>query len=97
MHSHDLRRLGHRRADATVEMMEAQLILILSGDFIGYLPAHYAKPWVERGALHCLDDPTYGYASTFYAIGQRATTENPLVRRFLAKLTDGIKREAAPA
>ena len=28
--------------------MESQLILILSGAFIGYLPAHYAKAWVDR-------------------------------------------------
>jgi DNA-binding transcriptional LysR family regulator len=88
LHSQDLKRLGHRQADATVEMMEAQLILILSGGFIGYLPAHYAASWVARGELRCLCDPTFSYDSIFYAVGQRSTTENPLVRRFLASLTE---------
>ena len=66
--------------------MEAQLILILSGSFIGYLPAHYAASWVERGELRCLCDDTLSYDSTFYAVSQKSTAENPLVRRFLASL-----------
>ena len=88
LHSQDLKRLGHRQADATVEMMEAQLILILGGGFIGYLPAHYAASWVKRGELRCLCDAAFSYDSIFYAVGQRSATENPLVRRFLASLTE---------
>lgn len=87
LHSQDLKRLGYRQADATVEMMEAQLILILSGGFIGYLPAHYAQPWVERGELRRLCDDKFGYESTFYAVSQK-NAENPLLRRFLASLTE---------
>ncbi len=88
LHSQDLKRLGHRQADATVEMMEAQLILILSGGFIGYLPAHFAAAWVERGELRCLCDKTLSYDSTFYAVSQRSTSENPLARRFLVSLAE---------
>ncbi len=92
LHSQDLKRLGHRQADATVEMMEAQLILILSGGFIGYLPAHYAAAWVARGELRCLCDATLSYDSTFYAVSQKSSGENPLVRRFLASLAgDGVR------
>jgi LysR family transcriptional regulator, transcriptional activator for bauABCD operon len=87
LHSQDLKRLGHRQADATVEMMEAQLILILSGGFIGYLPAHYAASWVERGELRCLCDKSLSYDSSFYAVSQKNATENPLLRRLLASLT----------
>ena len=86
LHSHDLKRIGHRGAEATVETMEAQLILILTGEFIGYLPAHYAAPWVGDGRLRCLRDAKFSYGSTFYAVSQRAGTENPLVRRFLSTL-----------
>ncbi|HTN97254.1 MAG TPA: substrate-binding domain-containing protein, partial [Nordella sp.] len=88
LHSQDLKRLGYRQADATVEMMEAQLILILSGGFIGYLPSHYATPWVERGELRRLCDSKFGYESTFYAVSQRSTAENPLLRRFLASFAE---------
>ena len=88
LHSQDLKRLGHREADATVEMMEAQLILILSGGFVGYLPAHYAASWVKRGDLRCLCDGAFGYDSIFYAVGQRSAKENPLVRRFLTSVAE---------
>lgn len=34
--------------------MEAQLILVLSGAYIGYLPEHYAEPWVGRRGFACV-------------------------------------------
>ncbi len=86
LHSHDLRRIGHRHAEATVETMEAQLVLILSGAFIGYLPAHYASQWVEEGGLAVLSDARFSYDSSFFAISLAAGTMNPLVRRFLGLL-----------
>jgi DNA-binding transcriptional LysR family regulator len=82
LHHLDLKRIGHREARATVEMMEAQLILILSGGFIGYLPAHYARYWVERGQLRPIADDRYGYDSVFYMVTQRGGMENPLVKLF---------------
>ena len=97
LHSQDLKRLGHRQAHATVEMMEAQLILILTGRFIGYLPAQYAQAWVKSGELRCLGEYVYSYDSTFYAVGQRRTAESPLSRRFLSFLVAAAKgkREVA--
>ena len=86
LHSEDLKRAGHRSADATVETMEAQLILILSGEFIGYLPAHYAEGWVRRGQLRCLREKPFSYHSVFYAVSQGGTAGNPLVQRFLDML-----------
>lgn len=88
LHSDDLKRVGHQGAEATVETMEAQLILILSGDLIGYLPAHYAQSWVDRGELRALRDEQFSYNSTFFAVSQAGGSENPLVRRFLAVMTD---------
>lgn len=96
LHSQDLKRLGYRQADATVEMMEAQLILILSGGFIGYLPAHYARLWVEKGELRRLCDDKFGYESTFYAVSQRSATEKPLLRRFLASFAEIKAGKVAP-
>jgi DNA-binding transcriptional LysR family regulator len=96
LHSDDLKRIGHRGAEATVETMEAQLILILSSEFIGYLPAHYARPWVERRELRCLHDERFSYDSLFYAVSQRGT-ENPLVRRFLAVAAEEAGLGGAPA
>ena len=49
-----LARHGFKHSAATVESMEAQLILVLSGAYIGYLPEHYAQSWVEQGRLRVL-------------------------------------------
>lgn len=82
LHHFDLKRIGHREARATVEMMEAQIMLILSGGFIGYLPAHYARDWVERGELCPIGEDVYSYNSVFYLVTQRGGMENPLVKLF---------------
>ncbi|MGC3250770.1 LysR substrate-binding domain-containing protein, partial [Pseudomonas aeruginosa] len=42
----ELARHGFKHSAGTVESMEAQLNLNLSGGYIGYLPEHYAHPWV---------------------------------------------------
>jgi DNA-binding transcriptional LysR family regulator len=90
LHSRDLKRIGHRGAEATVETMEAQLILILSGQFIGYLPAHYAQAWVDRGRLRCLRERKYSYGSRFFAARQKGSRANPLVRRFLSIVAGAV-------
>jgi DNA-binding transcriptional LysR family regulator len=77
-------------------MMESQLILILSGAFIGYLPAHYARTWVEQGALRALRDGHYSYNSAFYLVSQRGGAENPLIQRFAAVI-QAARPQAAPA
>jgi DNA-binding transcriptional LysR family regulator len=86
LHQYDLQRIGHRDAEATVETMEAQLVLILTGQYIGYLPSHYAESWVQQGRLRCLKDSTLSYHSTIYAVTQPSGGENPLLRRFLSIL-----------
>jgi DNA-binding transcriptional LysR family regulator len=95
LHSEDLKRIGHRGAEATVETMEAQLILILTGGFIGYLPAHYAQPWLVRGELRCLHEEAFSYKSLFYAVCQISGAENPLVERFLTALSEEARGAAA--
>ncbi len=82
LHHQDLKRIGHRDARATVDMMEAQLILILSGSFIGYLPAHYAEAHLERGDLRMLLDEVFGYSSPFYLMTQRSKEPSSLVNAF---------------
>ena len=61
----ELARHGFKHSAATVESMEAQLILVLSGAYIGYLPEHYAQPWVDQGRLRVLLPATFGYQAPF--------------------------------
>lgn len=49
-----MRRMNVGYLDGSAEQIEPQLLLILSGRYIGLLPDHFARPWVERGRLRCL-------------------------------------------
>lgn len=76
----DLGRRGFKQSIATVDSMEAQLLLILSGKYIGYLPEHYALPWVQNRRLRALLPTDYGYQAPFSLIFRRGRSKEPLIR-----------------
>lgn len=78
----ELARHGFKHSAATVESMEAQLILILSGAYIGYLPEHYAQAWVDKGDLRVLSPSTFGYQAPFSLIIRRGRSREPLIQTF---------------
>jgi DNA-binding transcriptional LysR family regulator len=45
--------------------MEGTALLLLAGELIGYLPEHFAAPWVASGALRCIDLPELDYYPAF--------------------------------
>lgn len=67
----ELGRHGFKRSVATVDSMEAQLFLILSGGYVGYLPEHYAQAWVDQGRLRVLLPAYFGYQSPFSLVSRR--------------------------
>lgn len=80
--SSDLGRRGFQKSTATVESMEAQLLLILSGKYIGYLPDHYAKPWIDNHQLRLLLPEHYGYQAPFSLIFRRGRNNETTIRTF---------------
>jgi LysR family transcriptional regulator, transcriptional activator for bauABCD operon len=50
----DQRRLLVGPVGAYVDQIESQLILILSGHYLGFLPNHYAHAWVKGGLIRAL-------------------------------------------
>jgi len=46
--------------------MEAQLTMILSGYYVGYLADHYAAPWVQTGLIRVLSHPKLEFSLQFY-------------------------------
>ncbi|MFC0141686.1 LysR family transcriptional regulator [Erwinia mallotivora] len=89
----ELSRRGFKVSAASVESMEAQLILILSGRYIDYLPEHYARSWVEQGQLRTLLPQQFSYRAPFSLIFRRGRSRETLIRAFrdLAKLRAGPK------
>lgn len=51
------------RYHATINNMEAMLVMLLSGGFVGFLPEHYARYWVERSELKPVECKSLVYRS----------------------------------
>jgi len=54
------------REAAVTSHMESTALLILSGRYIGYLPAHFAAQWVEQGLMRRLLEAEASYEDRFY-------------------------------
>jgi DNA-binding transcriptional LysR family regulator len=85
----DLYRVNHPRAGATINHMEAQAMLILSGKFIGFLPCHIGDGFVARGEMRALRPQTYQFFSQHYAAYRRADKDLPLIKLFVRELRRG--------
>lgn len=75
-------RLRLRRA-ADVYDEEALAALILSGRYLGFLPDHYARGFVERGMMRRLRPEAYHYQSRHAAIVRHSPKPSRLVECFL--------------
>lgn len=82
----DLYRVNHPRASAGVVHMEAQAMLILSGQYIGFLPCHVGDTYAAQGLMRALRPQTYQFLSPHYAAYRRADKDTPLVKIFLREL-----------
>lgn len=87
-HFDDLYRVNHPRAGASVVQMEAQLMLILSGRFIGFLPAHLAEHWEKKKSLRAVKPKTYCFDSLHNIAYRESDADRPLIRAFLESLPD---------
>ena len=89
--------MGHRAGKPAVPMntaatsydMESIARFILSGHFIGYLPAHYAALWVERGEMRPLLPGRLNYDSVFEVVTRKGAPKIGIVEAFL----EDLKRE----
>ena len=82
----DLNRIGVEHEAAAVDNMEAQATLILSGAYLGYLPAHYAANWVAGSSMRSLLPDMLAYEAPFTLITKRGRTPVLVVRRFIEDL-----------
>ena len=83
----DLYRVGHPRATGQVVQMEAQVMLILSGRFIGFLPRHIGESWARQGLMREIKPQTYQFVSSHFAAYRKIDDDRPLVRSFVRFLS----------
>ncbi|HZT19925.1 MAG TPA: LysR family transcriptional regulator [Dongiaceae bacterium] len=81
---------------ATAYDMESIAYLVLSGRYIGYLPRHYAKRWVDRRQMQEVEPRRYRYASRFELITRRGLRSSLVVSRFLAALRESHHASPSP-
>lgn len=63
--------LAHRRhlqRHATASDQEGVAMLILTGCFVGFLPTHYARPFVEAGRMRAVAPELLGYPCRFVCV-----------------------------
>ena len=75
-------RLGMKR-EVTVYDQEAIAHLLLSGCYIGYLPDHYAKPFVEQQLIKSIGMKRFHYNCEFFAIHRGSPKPSRLVQTYL--------------
>lgn len=57
---------------ATAQHLEGIAILLLTGDYLGYLPDHYAKGWVSQDALRPVLPEKFSYDTEFKVITRKS-------------------------
>lgn len=82
----DTYKLGGVRASASVTNMEAQVILILSGGFVGFLPDHCGEARVTEGLMRAVRPRDWNLSSRFALAYEPATGPQMLKRSFAEDL-----------
>ena len=78
--------LGFNNVAAVVYQIEPQLISVMSGRYIGFLPEHYARLWVESGTLRRLAEDAVLYVCVFDMILRTGYRQTQVVETFAGDL-----------
>ena len=71
---------------ATATDREGIAFLILSGEYVGFLPDHYAERWVRDGRMRALLPDTFSYQTRFSAITRKGARPNLVLSTYLEEL-----------
>lgn len=80
----------HQRLDcaATATDREGIAFLILTGEYIGFLPDHFAAGWVDKGLMSPVAATEMQYTVTLAAASRKGRRSNLIVDRFLEALLE---------
>lgn len=76
---------------ARAQNVEGLAQFILSGQYIGFLPTHYARLWEEQGQMKTLMAGHYGYSSTYEVIRRKSASRSPVEKKFHEILLASLK------
>lgn len=78
--------LRKMRSTATATEREGAAFLILSGEYVGFLPTHYARAWVDAGRMRPLLPEAFNYQTRYAAITRKGARSNLVLQTFLEEL-----------
>lgn len=73
---------------AVTENMDATALMLLSGEYIGFLPTHYAEQWVERGLMKPLLEQKLTVTVDFHMITKKGEPQPYVVDVFINDLLE---------
>ncbi|WP_250442142.1 LysR family transcriptional regulator [Caballeronia sp. AZ1_KS37] len=82
----ELAGIGERRVTAIADSIDAATVLILSGSHIGYLPAHHADAFEQRGLIRVLGRTAFGFDVPLHLAMKRDMADKAIVRSFCEDL-----------
>lgn len=77
---------------ATASDQEGVATLVLSGEFVGFLPDHYADSFVQKGLLRAVAPRTLRYSCRFSCVHRRAPALSRAAQIFRDALVDAHSR-----
>jgi DNA-binding transcriptional LysR family regulator len=81
---------------AVADNMEAVAMLVLSGHHLGYLPGHFAAPFVEQGLLAALNPELMRYRVAFHMVTRTRQHRTDIVEAFIDDMKAAHAVEAKP-
>ncbi len=69
---------------------EGIAFLILTGQYVGFLPDHYAQQWVDKGMMTALVPETYHYFVSIAAVTRKNRRQNLIIDRVLNELVQTV-------
>ncbi|MEQ9487956.1 MAG: LysR family transcriptional regulator [Alphaproteobacteria bacterium] len=84
----DLRMVGVENSDVAVTNVECMMFMILTGQYLGFLPNHYAEYWVRTGQLKPIQPRRFYYDSVFHVITRKGAPDNLATETFLMDLEE---------
>lgn len=79
-----VRNLGFENIGAKVDQIDPQVFLILSGQYLGFLPDHVAQPWVGAGRLRALSPELARYKIGIHLVTLRDRKPSRVTDEFLS-------------
>lgn len=77
---------------ARAQNVEGLAHLILSGQYLAFLPVHYARNWLPTGRMRSLLPDEYAYSSQYEIIRRKSAARTPAEKKFFELLVENEAR-----